>query len=73
MRFISVVEGDVVGELVEIATDCGNGYSLAIYVEDPTGFTALTVHLEAVGELLKSSIIVGSRVRICGVLQIMGT
>ncbi|KAH7728988.1 JmjC domain containing protein [Aphelenchoides avenae] len=67
----AVVDGDVVGELVDIETARGPDYSLAIYVEDATGFTALTVHLEGLDDALKSSFVVGSRIRVGGTLQVM--
>lgn len=67
------VEGDIVGELVDLERDGESMFSLAIYVEDTSGFTALTVHLEGLSEVLKESMIVGSRVRIVGTLQVLGT
>ncbi|KAH7711401.1 hypothetical protein AAVH_21305 [Aphelenchoides avenae] len=67
----AAVEGDIVGELVDLERDGESMFSLAIYVEDTSGFTALTVHLEGLSEVLKESMIVGSRVRIVGTLQVL--
>ncbi|KAH7706364.1 hypothetical protein AAVH_26412 [Aphelenchoides avenae] len=67
----AAVEGDIVGEMVDLECDSGETFSLAIYIEDASGFTALTVHLQGLGDVLKSSMTVGSRARIVGTLQIL--
>lgn len=59
--------------MVDLECDSGETFSLAIYIEDASGFTALTVHLQGLGDVLKSSMTVGSRARIVGTLQILGT
>lgn len=64
---ILVVNGDVVGDLVE--TD--GMHEMAVYVEDDTGFTAVCMRIRDFSDDFKEKLEVGVGVRVTGLLQLL--